>query len=102
MKQKPLDAIYLQNYSCYLDGHGEDTTWCEEELYVHDDEFGEPDIKYLVSTLEREAAPDMLEFMKEFMAWSAMQENFGFSEVHNIATLRQMATTIMAKLKEVE
>lgn len=50
-------------------------------------------------------SPDMFEFVEEFLAWSDMQENFGFSEVHNIATLRQMATTIMAKLaklKEVE
>jgi len=39
-------------------------------------------------TRQRRLLKDVVE---EFLAWSDMQANYGFSEVHNIATLRDMA-----------
>ena len=52
----------------------------------------------LILPMYEEERDKLLEVVREFMNWSNMQENFGLSEVHNIAALRNMATRALEEI----
>lgn len=84
MDNKQHDAIYLQKEDF------EEMTWCADQ--INDD-----DVKYLLATPEREAAPRLHKMVKLFYEWLSGQYN---PSALAVGSVMKGAKDILAHIKK--